>query len=81
MKDIKTLNEELNNLNFAIKAVDLESGNPTFYLFEINNGSKTLTPNIMNIKQVLHSSSNEEEFLNYCNAMVQKLGPSKGRAI
>jgi hypothetical protein len=81
MNDIKTLNEELNKHNFAIKAVDLESGNPTFYLFEINKGSKTITPNIMNIKRVVHSSSNEEQFLNYCQTLSIKLGHSRGRAL
>lgn len=81
MKDFKTLNEELNTHNFAITAVDSESGNPTFFLFELNRGSKTLIPSIQNIKRVVHSSSNEEQFLNYCNAMVHKLGYSRGRAI
>lgn len=81
MKDIKTLNEELNKHNFAIKAVDLESGNPTFFLFELNRGSKTLIPSIQNIKRVVFTTSNEAEFLNYCQGLSKKLGPTRGRAI
>ena len=81
MKNIKTLNEELNKHNFTIKVVDLESGNPTFYLFEIHKGSKTLTPSMVNIKKVIHTSSNEEQFLNYCQTVSIKLGHSGGRAL
>jgi len=81
MKDIKKLNEELNKQNFTIKVVDLESGRPTFYLFEIHKGSKTLIPNMASIKKVIHTSSNEEQFLNYCQAFTMKCGHSKGRAL
>ena len=80
MKDIKTLNKELNKHNFAIKAVDVESGSPTFFLFELNRVSKTLIPSIQNIKKVVHSSSNEEQFLNYCQTLSMKLGHSIRRA-